>query len=48
MDIRKKKMYSLYLCFCITILFIQPHEIHGIGERGAGVGKKGTDPASGR
>ena len=44
MDIRyKEKMYSLYLSFCIAFLFVQPYEIHGIGERGTSVGKKGRD-----
>ena len=40
-------MFSLYLCFYITFLFIQPYEIHGIGKTGTGVSKKGRDPASG-
>ena len=39
-------MYPLYFCFRVTFLFIQPYEIHGIGERDTGVGNKGKDSAN--
>ena len=49
MDIRnkKKRVLCIYV-FALLFLFIQPYEIHGIGERVTGVGEKGRDPASGR
>ena len=44
---RKKNVFCIYVS-ALLFLFIQPYEIHGIGERDTGVGKKGRDPASGR